>query len=226
MNINIMFSFFVLMIFVACEETVFFPTKGKVEGTVRDNNDEFLSGVSVSANFMKPSTIAGEANPTTLTGTTSDEGEYTISELWDQVELSVDHSGFKPTFQRVDLNNNSRPIVDFKLIGSPTIENIKLSQTVLSIANMDTITVRVEVLDEFNSISTGYTSNMIFKNMQGGSSTIAIDSINSQSFNNYTFTAIVTSDLLTVGTYRVIAEVRDPDGNTHLLEATEFLKVE
>jgi hypothetical protein len=148
--------------------------------------------------------------------------------LWDEVSLSIDHLGFRPTSTTVDLSKNDRPEVDFTLVGSPTIQAVTFSKTTLSIAasDSDTVIVTVEVHDSFNTITQGYESNLLLQNADGVTQAILAAGLESQGLEQYLFSAAVTSGLLPAGTYAVIAEVRDPDENIHQVRAEQSIRLE
>ncbi len=228
-NIFQILLLFTLSASMGCEEVIFFPSKGNIEGVVTDNNGTPLAGVQVVAVFEPPAIQVGlPLIPTTLIAATAPGGYYRLSDLWDEVSLSIDHLGFRPTSTTVDLGKNDRPEVDFTLVGSPTIQAVTFSKTTLSIAasDSDTVIVTVEVHDSFNTITQGYESNLLLQNADGVTQAILAAGLESQGLEQYLFSATVTSGLLPAGTYAVIAEVRDPDKNIHQVRVEQSIRLE
>lgn len=203
----------------ACEDIVFLPVMGTIEGTITDNNGRLVSGVTVTATFEQP---GQQAFQVTKTGTSDDNGFYRISDLWDEVSLSVQSSGFRPVSAFLDLGKKNKPVLDFVLEGSPTIVDLRLDKTTLTSQNPDTLHVIVEVEDSFNSIAQGYTGHLVLKGPTGNTQAIVDLSIESQGLEVTLFSGQVVSTSLPSGAYQVIAEVKDPDGNTHQLQQGFF----
>lgn len=203
---------------VACEEVIYWPVEGRIEGIVTDNNGAPLEGVQVTAVFESPSPD-GQAFETIKSTTTTADGKYHLAKLWDNLILKTDREGFLPASVLVTLTkNNQHPIHDFSLQGSPTITRVALSQELLSAAGPDTVTVNLEVKDTYNSLPESYECNVLLSGTDGGTFTILNAPLGYQGLETFLFRTDITSDMLPVGNYAIAAEVRDPDGNEHRRE--------
>lgn len=222
-NKIIQILFLLLLSGTSCEDVVFLPAEGTIEGIVTDNNGAPLEGVQVTAAFEAPSD-GGQPFESAKSTTTLSDGSYRLADLWDEVRLSVNHSGFQPASTLIELTNrDKRPTADFTLVGSPTITAVNLNKATLSAGEPDTLTAHIEVRDAFNSIAQGYVGNLLLLRSNGTAILIQEASLTSQSLEAYLFEAVVTSGgSLPAGTYAPVAEVRDPDGNEHRLEAGEI----
>ena len=206
----------------SCEDVVFLPAKGTIEGTIEDNNGALLQGVQITASFEEPSQ-SGQSFENSKTTASNSDGFYHLDNLWDKVNLSINHPGFLPASTLVELKNkNSRLTADFTLTGSPTITSVNLSKAILSASEPDTVAISVEVQDVFNSITQGYVCNLLLFRPDGSAATILNTSVESQGFEAYLFKAIITTGLLPPGVFTVAAEVRDPDGNEHQLRTSSI----
>ena len=215
-------AFLSMISFTACEDVVFLPIEGTIEGTVTDNNGAALEGVQITGTFEAPSD-GGQPFESNKTTTTLGDGFYRLNGLWDEVKLDVNHPGFQPASTLIKLTNkNNRPTVDFILVGSPTITAVNLNKEVLSAGSPDTLIANIEIQDKFNSITQGYVSNLLLLRPDGTAATILNAQLESQGLEAYLFRAVATSEILPAGAYKVAAEVRDPDGNEHRLETGEI----
>lgn len=221
-NTSFYFVIISLCLITACQDVVFLPVQGLIEGVVIDNNGIPLSGVQVVAQFEAPSQ-GGQAQPATKNVTTTESGHYLLTDLWDDVTLSVNHPGFQPVSTLVTLGHRNKKITrDIVLQGSPTISGIALSKNTLTTSRTDTLRVRMEVQDNFNSLSQGYLSTLQLQRADGSTAFIQDVLLESQGLNTYLFSTLLTSDLLATGNYRVEAFVKDPDGNTHQQSAGDI----
>lgn len=226
-TINAVLLIMVAVLVLACEKPVFIPVKGSITGTILDNNGVPLSGVDVTANFDAPENAGGFPLPSTVTTKTSPEGAFQLEELWDKIELQVNHPGFKPVFRQVELlAKNRSPQVDLTLVGSPTVQSVRFSKTILDNATPDILTITSEAQDFFNTSFGPYAGKFLLKNAQGQTALILTATLPDQSKTQYLFQAALTSGQLPSGVYRVIAEVTDPDGNAHQALATEEIRIE
>jgi hypothetical protein len=226
-NILSIITMFIPILLASCEKPVFIPVQGEITGVVRDNNGFLLEGVTVTANFEAPDNNAGFPLPSTVTSVTTKNGTYQLKKLWDLVELSIDQPGFRTTFQRVRLKQNARRRkVNFTLIGSPTVQSIRLSKTLLAENTPDTIFISVVAQDFFNSSFGPYAGKLILKNDAGQIENILTAVQGSQSQSQFLFEAMLLSGSLAAGNYRIVAEVVDPDGNGHQTQATEEIRVQ
>lgn len=206
----------------SCEDVAFLPAKGTIDGIITDNNGEALQGVQITASFEEPSQ-SGQAFENNKTAITDSEGYYRMDNLWDKVYLSVNHSSFLPASTLVELKNKTNWLTaDFTLSGSPTIIDVNLSKTVLSATEPDTVTISVEVQDEFNNIAQGYICNLLFYRPDGSAFTVLNADLESQGFKEFLFNAIITTGLLPSGVYTIAAEARDPDGNEHRVKTSSI----
>ena len=93
------------------------PTRS-VSGTVKDGDDNPVTGATVTVRYTSNNTIA----VTALTNTT---GEYTISDLpADTYNVSASKSGYTSSYQIVDLTASSASNVDFTLNATPSAGTI------------------------------------------------------------------------------------------------------
>ncbi len=217
--INYILFLSLLMSFSACKDIVFIPTQGSIQGVITDNNGLPLQGVNVSATYEEPSQQPFES---TKTASTDTEGFFQINDLWDKVALNANLAGFKPASALIDLVDHSKPMVDFVLEGSPTISDIRLDKRTLSATVPDTLSIIIEVRDAFNLNSSEYTTNLLVQNQAGATQTIRSISLQGQGFEVLLFQGNILSEDLSEGTYLLLAEVRDPDGNRHQLEGGTF----
>ena len=212
---------------VSCKDLIIIPERGSINGYVTDNNGAPLAGVQVSATFTAPSQSQGQQSfPTTLTAQTDNSGYYQLSELWDDVTVSVQQQGFQPTITLIDLSENDQPSLNITLSGSPTIGTVNLNKTTFISGQADTLSVRMEVQDLYNSNSQGYTGNFLLKTDGGVIASIINATLLSESLNFYLFKGAISTEELPAGTYGIQAEVRDPDGNMHRIDLAQHISVE
>lgn len=218
--------FLSLLLTGSCKDVIFIPVKGSISGYIADNNGTPMAGIQVSAAFSTPGQSSGQPpSPTTLTATSDKDGYYRLSDVWDEVHLSVNASGFLPVTTRIDLGDNSHPALDITLSGSPTIGAVSLSKTVLSEMTADTAIISMEVRDVFNLNSQGYTGNFLLKADNSVTKIIIPAILLSQSLEQYLFKSLITSPDLPAGNYDLIAEVRDPDGNMHQISTGQTITI-
>lgn len=198
----------------ACKDVIFIPTQGNIKGFVEDNNGVPLAGVQVVATFEPPSQN-GEAFPKTTTAITDAEGYYKLTELWDDVALSISQSGFRSFTKLVDLGEDDDLELDLTLEGSPSILAVTPTKTTLSAATPDTLGIGIEVLDLFNSQEGVYTGNILLQNTSGITQVIVPANMIASSEQQFLLEAQITSDLLPIGSYMLVIEVSDPDRNTY-----------
>ncbi len=216
-----------LLSILGCQGVIFLPIQGEIDGYVTDNNGKPIVGVTVSAAFLAASS-GGESIPRNRSTTTDQEGYFRLSELWDEVEISINHSGFKRQSRFIDLQDNSKPELNLELEGSPSIQAITLSKDSLSLnlSTPDTIMAKMEILDAFNSQSGNYKGNLILQNSAGEAQSIFANTKQSGGQNLFLLETLITTEGLPPGTYSLLAEATDPDGNTHQLVVDEVIQVE
>lgn len=210
----------------ACEEIDFLPIKGTIEGNITDNNGNYLPGVQITAAFKAPSE-SGQAFEETRSTTTDAEGHYRLTELWDEISLSIDHPGFRPFFTQIDLGEKYNPQVDIILEGSPSILAIVPDTTTLSASTQDTLIVDIEVSDTYNSGGNFYEVNLLLQNEAGVTKAIVPSITRFAGKEQFLFEALViTADLqLPSGNYALTVEVLDPDGNMHQKQAEQGISI-
>lgn len=218
--INYTCALLLLFSISACEEVIFIPVQGSIQGVITDNNGMPLQGVNVTAAYEAPSQQPFES---TKTVSTDANGFFQINDLWDKVALNASLSGFKPGSALVDLADDSKPVVDFVLEGSPSITDIRLDKNSLSASEADTLSIVVEVQDKFNDNTGSYIANIIVQTGDGATQTISNMSVQGQGLEVLLFKGTILSTGLASGTYLLIIEVRDPDGNRHQSEGGSFL---
>lgn len=210
-----------------CKDIIFIPKKGSISGYVSDNNGTPLSGIQVSAVYNAPSQAAGQPPvPTTITVSTDNTGFYQVSDLWDDVVLNINAAGFLPATNRIDLNDNDAPNLDFYLTGSPTIEGVILSKNTLSSSYPDTVVLSMEVRDVFNGNNQGYTGNFLLKADNDTKTIIIPATLLLQSLEKYQFESVITAGNIPDGIFQLLAEVQDPDGNMHQINTEQRLYVQ
>jgi len=219
---------FCLVAAIGCQDLILIPAKGNVEGHVKDNNGTPLAGVQVSATFDAPSeNVEVQPFANTVTAVTDNDGYFRVKDVWDEVTVTIDQSGFLPVLIWLDMNENNRPILDLTLNGSPTIGILTLSKTTLASDSLDTIAIRIEVKDVYNlNAGAGYTVNFFLKTITGAIMTILPASLHSQSLQQYLFDALLLSGDDPKGTYRLEAEVQDPDGNIQQVDFGQDIIIE
>lgn len=224
-NHNLIVLFLALIPFFACKDVIFIPTQGAISGIVTDNNGVPLAGVEVSATFSAPVQAVGQPSfPTTLTTTTDATGYFQLMELWDVVTLNVAYPGFAGFSTYVDLEKNSHPVENIVLLGSPTILEVHLSKTELSTTS-DTLTATLRIEDKFNEQAQGYSGNLLLQK-NGLTQIIANGVVTAQSLEHILIEVRLISGGLPAGNYAVIAEVQDPDGNTHQMDTGKTIMVQ
>lgn len=216
-----------LLAFLGCKEVIFIPIQGAIEGYITDNNGDPISGVTVSATFVA-ATSSGQAFPSTKSTSTNNEGYYKLIELWDEVEINIQHAGFESMFQFIDLQGNPQPELNIELVGSPTIQAITLNKNTLALNTqaLDTILAKIEILDVYNSQFGNYSGNLILQNSAGKAQSIFATTNEIGSQNLFLLEALITNGELPQGTYSVLVEATDPDGNTHQLIADQTIQLE
>lgn len=217
----IIYGIICLLLFplAGCQEVVFYPVQGSVSGIVRDNNGVPMQGIAVSVTFQEPAQSPGQTVfPQTKSTQTDHNGYYKIEDLWEEILLSTQVTGFEPAARYHNLRDNSNPVLDLTLNGSPTVVTYKLSKPVLSITNSDTIRFDIEVRDVYNESGQPYKCTI--RLLDGNQATAAIVTANlkSESLETYLFEGQIRSeDLTTPGNYILEVEVRDPDNHQHRL---------
>ena len=199
---------------MACEDVIFIPTQGTIEGFVEDNNGVPLSGIQVSATFEAP-TQSGQSFPETQVVVTDADGFYRFSELWDEVTFSINQQGFRPFTKLIDLGEDDDLELNLSLEGSPSILTIALDKTTLSVANQDTSNVDIEVVDLYNSQTGIYTGSILVQNSGGGTQTIVPANMTLSSEQQFLLESEIRSEILPIGTYTLVIEIKDPDGNIY-----------
>lgn len=219
---------FSLMAAVGCKDVIFIPIKGTIECFVTDNNGSPLVGVQVSATYDAPSQSPGQLPlPTTISVVTDYRGYCLLKDVWDEVTVTVNQPGFLPVTTQVDMNDYNHPTLNLALTGSPTIAIVALNKTTLASAFPDTIAIRVEVRDVINANSgANYTVNCLLRPQSGATTAIIPATLFSQSLDQYLFDAFMISGDYPAGTYGLLAEVKDPDGNSHQLDFGQNVIVE
>ncbi|MEL7118335.1 MAG: carboxypeptidase-like regulatory domain-containing protein [Bacteroidota bacterium] len=209
----------------SCEEISIIPAQGTIEGIVVDNNGLPQAGVQVSATF-EPPTQGGEPFPKTETTTTDAIGFYRFSELWDEVSISIDQPGFHPYISSIDLGKGRNQVLNPILEGSPIIVRVDLNKTTLNTGSLDTINIDIEVMDVFNSQAGNYIGNILVQNTNGGTQAIIPASTIASSQQKFLLKTQITSDLLPIGTFSLLAEVSDPDGNTDQSQLEQRISIQ
>lgn len=212
----------------SCDKSpIFIPVKGSISGSIIDNNGLPLSRVKIEADFIAPENTAGSSPASSATAFTQVTGNYELNELWDQVELSIEQEGFQPVYESVNLvRNNSKPQLDFTLVGSPTIQSIAFSKTLLAENETDSIIIRVAAQDLYNSNTESYLGKLLIKDDVGQTKIILTAEEEEQSNTIHLFTGTLSAGRLSAGSYQVVAEVTDPDGNAHTLTTPEHIQVQ
>ena len=225
---NVSFILFIcfLGMLPSCNDVEFLPKKGSIYGIVVDNNDIPLEGVEVVATFNLPESSSGSFDSSPVSNTTASDGTYKLDDVWDEVYLEIDHTGFRSSFQRVELTSgNQRPQVNFTLTGSPTVESIAFDADTLNKENFESLAITMVVEDLYNTFSDTPIAYCQVQDSVGRTVLILDADIDSQSQTRFVFEALLTSESLPVGTYKIIGEATDPDGNTHQLSSDESIEV-
>lgn len=213
------------LLFTACEDTIWIPVRGDIIGVVTDNNGLPLNDVTVSASFEAP-TDNGSPQPSTRSSQTDPDGRYSLTELWDRVELSIRHPGFRPEVRIIELQADRDETLDITLLGSPTIVSILADRAILDSAQPDSAHVQIEVEDRYNEQLTGYTVYLLLRDRPSGElAAITAATRSGQSLERFIFETTLQVNELTPGAYTLQAEVTDPDGNTHWLQADQNIEV-
>lgn len=212
----------------SCEKSpIFIPVKGSISGSVVDNNGAPLNGVKIQANFTPPENISGSSPASSATASTQTDGTYELNELWDQVALSIEQEGFQPVYDNVKLTRSSSNLqLDFTLIGSPTVQSITLSKGLLAESETDSILISIAAQDLYNSNTESYQGKLLIQDDSGQTKIILTAEEQAQSNTVHLFTSTLSAGRLSAGLYQVVAEITDPDGNTHTLTAPEQIQVQ
>lgn len=222
---HFLLSLLICLSCLACDDVIFVPSQGSIQGIVKDNNGVPLAGIPLSATFEAPSQ-GGESFPETKTATTDANGSYRFTELWDEVILSIEQSGFRPTAQWVDLRRENDRELNLILEGSPEILGLNLIKTTLTLATPDTLQVGIEVMDSFNSQTGNYTGSILIQDTNGATQAIVTATMVVASQQKVLLNAQITSDLLIEGTYTLVAEVSDPDQNNYQFNSDQQISVQ
>ncbi|MGD1895113.1 MAG: carboxypeptidase-like regulatory domain-containing protein [Cyclobacteriaceae bacterium] len=212
---------------LSCDQIDFLPIKGTIEGIITDNNGVLLPGIDITATFEAPSE-SGQAQEEILTTTTDAEGYYRLTELWDEVSLSINNPGFRPVFRQVDLAEKYNPQLDITLEGSPSILAIVPNATALSASTQDTLIVDIEVSDTFNSEERFYEVNLLLQNEAGVTQAIIPATNTFAGSERFLFEALAMVDdlQLPLGSYTITAEVLDSDGNIQQKQGEQAVIIE
>lgn len=210
---------------IACEDVIFLPAQGSIQGFVEDNNGVPLAGVPVSVTFEAPSQ-SGQAFPETQTLSTDANGFYRFTDIWDEVSFSINQPGFQSFTKLIDLGTDDDQALNVTLEGSPTILSFDISKTTLTTATQDTLHMNIEVLDVFNSQTGIYTGNILLQNASGATQAIVPATMTTASQQQFLLEAQITSNLLPVGTYTPIIEVIDPDNNSYQRKSGQQISVQ
>jgi hypothetical protein len=146
-----------------------------------------------------------------------------LQDLQGQVEVKVQTPRFMPEKQLVDLNMNEKPLVNFILEGSPTIQKIDLNKNSLSESSSDSIFVRIEAIDLYNTIASGYKGYILVQDEQAGTETVfpAFEFFREE--KTVVLSGNIQSGRLTPGSYAVVVELYDPDGNKHEMRSNNMI---
>ncbi|MEZ5042109.1 MAG: hypothetical protein R2828_19585 [Saprospiraceae bacterium] len=151
---------------------------------------------------------------------TGPDGYYRLEGLWDAVQIRVEHSGHEPTSVLFELKlKDQSPRMDFSLKGSPFIQGLTISKSILSDTSgiIDSIHFILEVRDFYNNTVGDYQANLLLENGSGNTQAIIPGVIQSQGLNRVLLEGWITSEDLVPGTYRISAETLDPDNNSYFL---------
>lgn len=212
----------------SCEKSpIFIPVKGSISGSVFDNNGAPLSGVKIEASFTAPENTSGSSPASSATASSQADGHYQLTELWDEVELNIQQEGFQPVSESLKLtHSNSDPQLDFTLVGSPTVQSVAFSKTLLTESETDSIIISIAAQDLYNSNTESYLGKLLIKDDSGQTKIILTAEEEAQSNTVHLFTSTLSAGRLPLGSYQVVAEVTDPDGNAHTLTASEQIQVQ
>jgi len=217
-------AFFSLIILsIGCRQTVNFldvPIEGNVAGTVYDSlTKKPVSGAIVSATFTLPDGTTG--TQTTRTVTTTMDGSFFIKDVWDELLITVNKSGFEDlSFTRsVDIDSDNTHL-NIPLKGFPVVFGEFIRDLSLDFEANDTTSLTFELRDIFNENPGPATASVFFYEIESDLNVAAKDLdvlFDSQSFT--TFTTQVTADMFpdpkgSPVEYGYYYEYTDPDGNT------------
>ena len=113
-------------------------------------------------------------------------------------EVTITKKGYKEVKNFILLTqDNNKKQVDYTLVGVPVFQNITLSSSTLSIANNDSIMVKVNIVDEYQESQTGsLTCDLIVYNNSQQISLIKQMTLKYNSISNFVFeTKILSTDL-------------------------------
>lgn len=216
------------MLGYGCDDMVIFPSKGSIRGTITDNNGTPLSGVTVSITYNQPAQSPGEpVFPQTKTVQTDDNGYYMARDLWDEIQLTVQGTGYEVKTLFHDLKDDNEPEINLVLSGSPTVLSYAISKPILRLDTIDAVVFDVEVRDAYNESVAPIQCNV--RLLDDNLTTIAVYSadLKSQGLEHYLFTGqILSENFLDTGTFFLEVEVLDPDLHTHRLSTGLTLTVE
>jgi len=208
----------------SCNPSIFGPNSGEILGKITDNNNKPLQGVTVSASYQDPN---DNSNTNTISVQSDDKGFYIINDiLFTENQINIEKVGFaKQTVTVIPSQSNRNLSANFKLNGSPEINQFNFSKTSISISNNEATTLTLNVKDVFNENAVQdmnancqfYKNKLLFK--------IVNLNLDSNSNSLYLFKTDINATDFEAGTYNIIFEAVDPDNNSFSKGVTQTLTI-
>tara|TARA_Y100000589_G_scaffold155323_1_gene147896 strand:+ start:34730 stop:35419 length:690 start_codon:yes stop_codon:yes gene_type:complete len=191
--------FALLILMVACKKNIIGPNRGEISGKITDVYSEPIEGVTVTSQFLTDNQDNENPKYSTINAVSDEYGIYILEEAGlAENEVTITKKGYKEVKNFILLTqDNNKKQVDYTLVGVPVFQNITLSSSTLSIANNDSIMVKVNIVDEYQESQTGsLTCDLIVYNNSQQISLIKQMTLKYNSISNFVFeTKILSTDL-------------------------------
>ncbi len=215
---SIITSLILLVFITSCEQNIFGPNEGSLEGTITDNNGNPVQGAKITAKHIKENEEGVDNLQEKTVNITSDAaGFYRFEKIpLTEHEIIVEKNGLEDFSQFIILSqSNISQTLNASLNGSPTIKSTSFSPTAISIAANDNSTINITVNDVFNETQgdINYSAKCLL--YKGTVLETIIDlPLLSNSSTLFVFEKQIQATSLDSFTYDVTFEIIDPDRQT------------
>jgi hypothetical protein len=196
----------------ACKKNIFGPNKGDISGVVTDIHANPIQSVDVSSSFIIDNEDVENPKKNTVNTSTDENGEYFLNDVGlSENEIKFTKEGYKELKQYINLTQeNNNETFNVKLIGAPEFITITTNSNILSISNTDTITVSVNIKDEYNESSSPVLNcSLLIYDTSNNLVLTKQMNLSSSSLQNFLFDENITPADLNVGNYALAVEFYD-----------------
>ena len=222
-NINIFLLLSMIVFCSACDEILFYPIEGNIDGIVTDNNNTPVFDANVTLTYTSSGT------ETTKSTNTNNNGEYFFEEIpVGSIEVEVTKQGLSICRKNTKLEKDARnATVHCELEGSPIFMGLYLEKETLSKSAQDTTSVLIQAEDLFDENEfEAHEAALIFHNAEDVIVWIENIEMEARGIKEVLFIKDdLTAENLVVDTYHLDVSIEDPDGNTFSIDLDRTLQV-